>query len=90
MLRLQMSDNYIWQVSQVLKNKKQKDMKEYYRMVIELCKQSIAIHQVNPERSLEVLTELEKAITTAKIKGLTFDELQELKADVEQLRALNV
>lgn len=65
-------------------------MKEYYRMVIKLCKQSVAIHQVNPERSLEVLTELEKAITTAKIKGLTFDELQELKADVEQLRALNV
>lgn len=65
-------------------------MKEYYRMVIELCKQSVAIHQVNPERSLEVLTELEKSITTAKIKGLTFDELQELKADVEQLRALNV
>lgn len=65
-------------------------MKEYYRMVIELCKQSVAIHQVNSERSLEVLTELEKAITTAKIKGLTFDELQELKADVEQLRALNV
>lgn len=65
-------------------------MKEYYRMVIELCKQSVAIHQVNPERSLEALTELEKAITTAKIKGLTFDELQELKADVEQLRALNV
>lgn len=65
-------------------------MKEYYRMVIELCKQCVAIHQVNPERSLEVLTELEKAITTAKIKGLTFDELQELKADVEQLRALNV
>lgn len=65
-------------------------MKEYYRMVIELCKQSIAIHQVNSERSLEVLTELEKAITTAKIKGLPFDELQELKADVEQLRAMSV
>ncbi len=63
-------------------------MKEYYRMVIELYKQSIAIHQVNPERSLEVLTELEKAITTAKIKGLSFDELQELKADVEELRAM--
>lgn len=63
-------------------------MKEYYRMVIELCKQSIAIHQVNPERSLEVLTELEKAITTARVKGLPFEELQELKADVEQLRAI--
>lgn len=63
-------------------------MKEYYRMVIELCKQSIVIHQVNPERSLDVLTELEKAITTAKIKGLPCDELQELKADVEQLRAI--
>nr|UWG77777.1 MAG: hypothetical protein [Bacteriophage sp.] len=62
-------------------------MKEYYRMVIELCKQSI--HQVNSEKSLEVLTELEKAITTAKIKGLPFDELQELKADVEQLRGMS-
>lgn len=61
-------------------------MKEYYRMVIELCKQSI--HQVNSEKSLEVLVELEKAITTARVKGLPFDELQELKADVEQLRAM--
>lgn len=33
-------------------------MKEYYRMVIELCKQSI--HQVNSEKSLEVLVELER------------------------------
>ncbi len=57
-------------------------------MVIELCKQSITIHQVNPQKSLDVLTEFEKAITTAKIKGLPFDELQELKADVEQLRAI--
>lgn len=57
-------------------------------MVIELCKQSI--HQVNSEKSLEVLTELEKAITTARIKGLPFDELQELRADVEQLRAMSV
>lgn len=65
-------------------------MKEYYRKVIELCKQTIAIHQVNSEKSLEVLTELEKAITTARIKGLPFDELQELKADVEELRALSV
>lgn len=62
-------------------------MKEYYRMVIELCKQSI--HQVNSEKSLEVLVELEKAITTARIKGLPFDELQELKADVEQLRGMS-
>ena len=61
-------------------------MKEYYRMVIELCKQSI--HQVNSEKSLEVLVELEKAITTARIEGLPFDELQELKADVEQLRTM--
>jgi len=69
---------------------KQKGMKEYYRLVIGLCKQAIAIHQVNSEKSLEVLTELEKAITTAKIKGLPFDELQELKTDVEQLRATSV
>lgn len=65
-------------------------MKEYYRMVIELCKQAIAIHQVNSEKSLEVLTELEKAITTAKIKGLPFEELQELKADVELIRTMSV
>ncbi len=63
-------------------------MKEYYRMVIELCKQSI--HQVNSEKSLEVLVELEKAITTAKIKGLPFEELQDLKADVEQIRTMSV
>ena len=63
-------------------------MKEYYRMVIELCKQSI--HQVNSEKSLEVLVELEKAITTAKIKGLPFEELQELKTDVEQIRTMSV
>lgn len=61
-------------------------MKEYYRMVIELCKQSI--HQVNSEKSLKVLVELEKAITTARIKGLPFEELQELKVDVEQLRTM--
>lgn len=61
-------------------------MKEYYRMVIELCKQSI--HQVNSEKSLKVLVELDKAITTARIKGLPFEELQELKADVEQLRTM--
>lgn len=61
-------------------------MKEYYRMVIELCKQSI--HQVNSEKSLEVLVVLEKAITTARVKGLPFEELQELKADVEQLRVI--
>ncbi len=61
-------------------------MKEYYRMVIELCKQSI--HRVNSEKSLEVLVELDKAITTARIKGLPFEELQELKADVEQLRTM--
>lgn len=61
-------------------------MKEYYRMVIELCKQSI--YQVNSEKSLQVLTELEKALTVARIKGLPLEELQELKADVEQLRAI--
>ena len=61
-------------------------MKEYDRMVIELCKQSI--HRVNSEKSLEVLVELDKAITTARIKGLPFEELQELKADVEQLRVI--
>ena len=63
-------------------------MKEYYRMVIELCKQSITMHQVKSEKSLQVLTELEKALTVARIKGQPVEELQELKADVEQLRAM--
>lgn len=63
-------------------------MKEYYRMVIELCKRSLAINRVNPEESLQVLTELEKAITVARIEGKPLDELQTLKADVEQLRII--
>lgn len=63
-------------------------MKEYYRMVIELCKQSITMHQVNSYKSLQVLTELDKALTVARIKGQSVEELQELKADVEQLRAM--
>lgn len=63
-------------------------MKEYYRMVIELCKQSITMHQVNSGKSLQVLTELDKALTVARIKGQPVEELQELKADVEQLRTM--
>ena len=56
-------------------------------MVIDLLKEAInGNHQVNSERSLEVLKEIRTAITTAKIKGLPTDELCELKSDVEQLR----
>lgn len=61
-----------------------------FRMVIELMKESLTnANRVNPDESLRVLTEIEKAITTAKITGQPLDELYQLKADVELLRALN-
>lgn len=60
------------------------------RMVIELMKESLtSVNRVNPDESLRVLTEIEKAITTAKITGQPLDELYQLKADVELVRALN-
>ena len=65
-------------------------MNKYYRMVLELYKESLtSVHRVNPDESLRVLTELEKAITTAKITNQPLDELYQLKADVELIRALN-
>lgn len=65
-------------------------MNEYYRMVIELFKESLTnVNRVNPDASLRVLIEIEKAITTAKITGQPLDELYQLKADVELVRALN-
>lgn len=65
-------------------------MNEYYRMVIELFKDSVTnVNRVNPDESLRVLTEIEKAITTAKIAGQSLDELYQLKADVELIRAIN-
>lgn len=42
-------------------------MNTYYRMVIELMKESLtSVNRVNSDESLRVLTEIEKAITTAK------------------------
>lgn len=65
-------------------------MNQYYRMVIELFKESLtSVNRVNPDESLRVLIEIEKAITTAKITGQPLDELYQLKADVELVRALN-
>lgn len=64
-------------------------MKEYYRMVIELFKDSLTVNRVNPDESLRVLTEIDKAITTAKVMNQPADELYQLKADVELTRALN-
>lgn len=64
-------------------------MKEYYRMVIELFKDSLTVNRVNPDESLRVLTEIDKAITTAKVMNQPADELYQLKADVELIRALN-
>lgn len=65
-------------------------MNKYYRMVLELYKESLtSVNRVNPDESLRVLTEFEKAITTAKITNQPLDELYQLKADVELIRALN-
>lgn len=65
-------------------------MNEYYRMVIELFKESLtSVNRVNSDESLRVLTEIEKAITTARINNQPLDELYQLKADVELVRALN-
>lgn len=66
-------------------------MNNLYRMVIELFKDSLTnSERVNPDESLRVLTEIEKAITTAKIMSEPgLDELYQLKADVELIRAIN-
>ena len=65
-------------------------MNKYYRMVIELFKDSLTnVNRVTPDESLRVLIEIEKVITTAKITGQPLDELYQLKADVELVRALN-
>lgn len=64
-------------------------MTNHYRMVIELFKDSLTENRVNPDESLRVLVEIEKAITTAKITNQPLDELYQLKADVELVRALN-
>ncbi len=63
---------------------------ELSRMVIELLKESLTnVNRVNPDESLRVLIEIEKAIATAKITGQPLDELYRLKADVELVRTLN-
>ncbi len=65
-------------------------MNRYYRMVIELFKDTLTnVNRVNPDESLNVLIEIEKAITTAKVTNQPLDELYHLKADVELIRAIN-
>ena len=59
-------------------------------MVIELFKDSLTnVNRVNPDKSLEALIEIEKAISTAKVMNEPVDELYQLKADVELIRAIN-
>ncbi|MBD5256185.1 MAG: hypothetical protein HDS50_00945 [Bacteroides sp.] len=65
-------------------------MERFYRMVIELFKDSLTnVNRVNPDKSLEALIEIEKAISTAKVMNEPVDELYQLKADVELIRAIN-
>lgn len=65
-------------------------IRQLTRMVIDLFKESLTnVNRVNPDESLRVLVEIEKAITTAKITNQPLDELYQLKADVELVRAIN-
>lgn len=65
-------------------------IRQLTRMVIDLFKESLtSVNRVNPDESLRVLVEIEKAITTAKITNQPLDELYQLKADVELVRAIN-
>lgn len=65
-------------------------IRQLTRMVIDLFKESLtSVNRVNPDESLRVLIEIEKAITTAKITNQPLDELYQLKADVELVRAIN-
>lgn len=65
-------------------------MNEYYRLVIDLYKECLTTtDRVNDEKSLHVLTEIAKAISVAKALGNPYNELCQLKADVELIRALN-
>lgn len=61
-------------------------MEKYYRMVIDLYKEAL-LHQVNSDRILDVKKEISNAITTARIQGIPYDELQMLMEDVN---AINV
>lgn len=59
-------------------------MEKYYRMVIDLYKEAHQ-HQVNSDRILEVQKEIANAITTARIQGSPYDELQMLLEDVNSI-----
>ena len=78
-----MPANPLWENSEILN-----DMKEYYQMVLALFRECATQHQVNSEESMRVLTELEKALTTARITGQPLDELLSLKRDVQLIRAM--
>lgn len=59
-------------------------MERYYRMVIDLYKEA-HLHQVNSERILAVRKEITNAITTSKIQGTSYEWLQTLLDDVNQI-----
>ncbi len=59
-------------------------MEKYYRMVIDLYKEAL-INQVNSEKILEAKKEISNAITTARIQGTPYDELQKLLEDINTI-----
>lgn len=61
-------------------------MEKYYRMVIDLYKEAIAINRVNSEKALMAQKEIANAITTAKITNEPTGELELLKADIDNLK----
>lgn len=61
-------------------------MEKYYRMVIDLYKETLFINRVNPNKVLDAQREIANAITTAIITNESTDELELLKSDIENLK----
>lgn len=61
-------------------------MEKYYRMVIDLYKETLFINRVNPNKVLDAQREIANAITTAIITNEPTDELELLKSDIENLK----
>ena len=62
-------------------------MEKYYRMVIDLYKEALLIHRVNPDRVLDAQSEISNAIHTAIITHEPTSELELLKSDIENLKS---
>lgn len=64
-------------------------MERYYRLVIDLYKESIKNNGVDPERILEVKKAIASGQTEAKIMNQPQDGFTQLMADVEYLNTIS-